>query len=97
MTYFSLKGSYVEMACSKHGSYALETIYEVSSMKNQMKILDELGNRQALIMSSNTGSHFANKHSLDLFRHRRNEWTQLQTSKDRTKEIFADITGPPKS
>ncbi|XP_034230095.1 nucleolar protein 9 [Thrips palmi] len=91
------RGSYVEMACSKKGSYALECIYKKASLGNQMKILEELSHRESLIMATDPGKILANKFSLDLFRHRRNEWKQMQTRQDRTKELFADIIGPSTS
>ncbi|XP_026272695.1 nucleolar protein 9 [Frankliniella occidentalis] len=92
-----LLGSYVALACSKHGSRALEALYGVSSLKNQMKIMEELAGRENLVTGTDSGRIIANKWSLDLFRHRRNEWKQLQSRKERTKDMFADIIGPSKS
>ncbi|KAK3918271.1 Nucleolar protein 9 [Frankliniella fusca] len=92
-----LLGSYVALACSKHGSRALEALYAVSSLKNQMKIMEELAGRENLVMGTDSGRIIANKWSLDLFRHRKNEWKQLQSQKERTKDMFADIIGPAKS
>lgn len=88
------KGSYVAMACSKHGSRALESLYAVSSLKNQMKIMEELASKEGLVTGTEVGRIIANKYALDLFNHRRNEWKQMQTRKERTKDMFADIIGP---
>lgn len=62
-----------------------------------MKIMEELASREALVTGTDTGRIIANKWALDLFRHRRNEWKQLQSRKERTKEMFADIIRPSKS
>ena len=82
------------MACSKHGSRALEALYAASSLKSQMKIMEELSSREAVVTATDCGKIIANKWSLDLFRRRRNDWKQLQSRKERTKEMFANILNP---
>lgn len=56
--------------------------------------MEELATREAVIMATDVGKIIANKWSLDLFRRRRNDWKQLQSRKERTKEMFASIIGP---
>lgn len=94
---FKLQGSYVAMACSQHGSRALEALYAASSLKNQVKIMEELAKKEALVTGHQFGSILASKWHLNLFRHRQNEWMQSHNSKERTKELtkdlFADIIG----
>lgn len=88
-----LQGSFVTMACSKYGSYALENLIEVLPVADRKKIFEELVTRHALIVGTPTGKALAGKYALDLFRNRRNEWEQLQNRKERAQDLFADITG----
>ncbi|MBN3304439.1 NOP9 protein, partial [Amia calva] len=86
-----LKGVYVQMACSKFGSRALESVWSSASLRTRQGIAQELVGSKATLRSDQFGHHVFRNFALTHFLKRRDQWEELQTAQSKKRMMFSDI------
>ncbi|XP_059228975.1 nucleolar protein 9 isoform X1 [Mustela nigripes] len=74
----TLKGQYVALACSRHGSRVLDAIWSGAALGARKEIATELGERNQELMRDPFGHHVARNVALTTFLKRREAWEQQQ-------------------
>lgn len=75
----------------KYGSRVLDNVWDVATLNQKIVIAEELSQKEHLLTGSAFGSFAVQKFALYHFKHRRNEWNQLQKSKKKAINIFQSI------
>ncbi|XP_052502835.1 nucleolar protein 9 [Budorcas taxicolor] len=73
-----LKGHYVMLACSRHGSRVLDAIWSGAALGARKEIAAELGERNQELIRDPFGHHVARNVALTTFLKRREAWEQEQ-------------------
>ncbi|XP_057577060.1 nucleolar protein 9 isoform X2 [Hippopotamus amphibius kiboko] len=73
-----LKGQYVALACSRHGSRVLDAIWSAAALGARKEIATELGERNQELIRDPFGHHVARNVALTTFLKRREAWEQQQ-------------------
>jgi nucleolar protein 9 len=81
----------VVLACTKHGSRSLDAIWDVTNLKQKILIMDELSPKEPILNSDQYGSILSSKYCLSLYKHRQDEWKDLQGKEFRKRKLFANI------
>nr|CAD7406868.1 unnamed protein product [Timema cristinae] len=89
----TLKGNFVKMACSKHGSRSLDAVWKATNLKQKMMIVEELSSKESILNSDQFGSHFARIVGVSLYKHKKEDWKEAQAKHINKKLLFADIIG----
>ncbi|KAF5925761.1 hypothetical protein HPG69_002211 [Diceros bicornis minor] len=74
----TLKGQYVALACSRHGSRVLDAIWSGAALGARNEIAAELGERNQELIRDPFGHHVARNVALTTFLKRREAWEQQQ-------------------
>ncbi|XP_030710528.1 nucleolar protein 9 [Globicephala melas] len=74
----TLKGQYVALACSRHGSRVLDAIWSGAALGARKEIAAELGARNQELIKDPFGHHVARNVALTTFLKRREAWEQQQ-------------------
>nr|XP_008533658.1 PREDICTED: nucleolar protein 9 isoform X2 [Equus przewalskii] len=74
----TLKGQYVALACSRHGSRVLDAIWSGAALGARKEIAAELGERNEELLRDPFGHHVARNVALTTFLKRRKAWEQQQ-------------------
>ncbi|XP_006738731.1 nucleolar protein 9 isoform X1 [Leptonychotes weddellii] len=74
----TLKGQYVALACSRHGSRVLDAIWSGAALGARKEIAAELGERNQELIRDPFGHHVARNVALTTFLKRREAWEQQQ-------------------
>jgi hypothetical protein len=71
----------------------LDAVWNVANLKQKILIMDELSPKEPILNSDRYGSILATNYCLSLYKHRPEEWKDLQGKESRKKKLFADIIG----
>uniref|UniRef100_A0A2I3RIN1 NOP9 nucleolar protein n=1 Tax=Pan troglodytes TaxID=9598 RepID=A0A2I3RIN1_PANTR len=74
----NLKGQYVALACSRHGSRVLDAIWSGAALRARKEIAAELGEQNQELIRDPFGHHVARNVALTTFLKRREAWEQQQ-------------------
>ncbi|XP_012323358.2 nucleolar protein 9 isoform X2 [Aotus nancymaae] len=74
----NLKGQYVALACSRHGSRVLDAIWSGAALGARKEIAAELGEKNQELIRDPFGHHVARNVALTTFLKRREAWEQQQ-------------------
>merc|ERR1712107_368590 len=88
-----LSGEFVALSCSKHGSYALEALWNSSSLKTKQMIVEELAKDENLLRSHRFGKFVYQSCAVSVWKHQRAEWNQAISMSAKERELFKDIIG----
>lgn len=86
-----LRGCFCELAADKYGSRVLDNVWNAATLNQKVVIAEELSQKEHFLMGSTFGSFAVHKFAIFHFKHRRNEWNQLQKSKKKAVDIFQSI------
>ncbi|XP_075223370.1 nucleolar protein 9 isoform X2 [Lycorma delicatula] len=86
-----LKGSFIELAVSKYGSFTLTGLWKVADTEQKLCIIKELASKQSLLMNSQSGKFIARAVSLETYRHQPKEWEHAQKHLISTRQLFSDV------
>ncbi|XP_058872973.1 nucleolar protein 9 [Acipenser ruthenus] len=86
-----LKGHYVQLSCSKHGSRVLDKLWSVAVLGSRRAIAEELASRESELRADQFGHHAVRNFALSHFLKRRREWEELQTAQSKKRKMFDDI------
>ncbi|MBZ3881346.1 Nucleolar protein 9 [Sciurus carolinensis] len=76
----ALKGQYVSLACSRHGSRVLDAIWNGAALGIRKEIASELGEQNQELIRDPFGHHVARNVALTTFLKRREAWEQQQSA-----------------
>ncbi|XP_053510850.1 nucleolar protein 9 isoform X2 [Artibeus jamaicensis] len=86
-----LKGQYVALACSRHGSRVLDAIWGGATLGARKEIAAELGERDQELIKDPFGHHVARNVALTTFLKRREAWEQQQGAVAKRRRILNSI------
>ncbi|XP_069044165.1 nucleolar protein 9 [Lepisosteus oculatus] len=86
-----LQGHLVKIACSKHGSRFLESVWNNSQLKHKREIAQELVPSEAVLRADQFGRHVCRNFALPHFLKRRSQWEELQGAQSKKRKMFSDI------
>ncbi|XP_039726322.1 nucleolar protein 9 [Pteropus medius] len=87
----TLKGQYVALACSRHGSRVLDVIWGGAALGARKEIAAELGERNQELIKDPFGHHVARNVALTTFLKRREAWEQQQGAVAKRRRILNSI------
>lgn len=88
-----LAGELTGLACSKHGSRALDALWKYSSLKMKQVMVEELSRDELQLSSHPIGKFTSRSCALSAWRHQRDQWRTIVTQADKNAELFKDIIG----
>ncbi|KAM9646336.1 nucleolar protein 9 [Trichechus inunguis] len=87
----TLKGQYVALACSRHGSRVLDAIWSGATLGARKEIAAELGERNQELIRDPFGHHVARNVALTTFLKRREAWEQQQGAVAKRRRVLNSI------
>lgn len=87
----TLKGQYVALACSRHGSRVLDAIWGGATLGARKEIAAELGDREQELIKDPFGHHVARNVALTTFLKRREAWEQQQGAVAKRRRMLNSI------
>lgn len=89
---YRFKGHYTTMACSKHGSRVLETLWKVASIKAKTQVCNELVADELKLKDNQFGKIIFNNFQVNMFkRGDKSDWQQLIDQTEKKRKMFADL------
>ena len=88
-----LKGEFVSLACSKHGSRSLDTLWKHSSIKCKQIMVDDLTYKLDILNSNKFGSFIVKNWFVAEFKRNKSDWQKLVEKEDKIADAFTDIIG----
>ncbi|XP_005377074.1 PREDICTED: nucleolar protein 9 isoform X1 [Chinchilla lanigera] len=87
----TLKGQYVALACSRHGSRVLDAIWNGAALGARKEIAAELGEQNQELIKDPFGHHVARNVALTTFLKRREAWEQQQSAVAKRRRALHSI------
>uniref|UniRef100_A0A8C6IIG8 NOP9 nucleolar protein n=1 Tax=Mus spicilegus TaxID=10103 RepID=A0A8C6IIG8_MUSSI len=87
----TLKGQYVALACSRHGSRVLDAIWSGAALGARKEIAAELGEKNQELIQDPFGHHVARNVALTTFLKRREAWEQQQSTVAKRRRALNSI------
>lgn len=87
----TLKGHYVPLACSRHGSRVLDAIWSGATLGARKEIAAELGEQNQELIQDAFGHHVARNVALTTFLKRRETWEQQQSAVAKRRRALNSI------
>lgn len=89
----TLKGEFTALACNKHGSRSLDSIWAKVSLKNKRLMVEELAQKEAQLNSNQFGKFVSLKCAISVWKHSNSDWNSVVTSTEKKENLFSDILG----
>ncbi|XP_053218767.1 nucleolar protein 9 isoform X4 [Podarcis raffonei] len=86
-----LKGCYVTLACSKHGSRVLDAIWNRATLPAKREMAQELAEHESRLQNDPFGHFLVRNFSLTHFLKRRQDWERHHKAKKKRRELFSEI------
>lgn len=87
----ALKGQYVALACSRHGSRVFDAIWSGAALGARKEIAAELGEQSQELIQDPFGHHVARNVALTTFLKRREAWEQQQSTVAKRRRALNSI------
>nr|XP_021506044.1 nucleolar protein 9 [Meriones unguiculatus] len=87
----TLKGQYVALACSRHGSRVLDAIWSGAALGARTEIAAELGEQNQELIQDPFGHHVARNVALTTFLKRRKTWEEQQSAVAKRRRLLNSI------
>ncbi|XP_021059046.1 nucleolar protein 9 [Mus pahari] len=87
----TLKGQYVALACSRHGSRVLDAIWSGAALGARKEIAAELGEKNQELIQDPFGHHVARNVALTTFLKRREAWEHQQSTVAKRRRVLNSI------
>lgn len=88
-----MNGQFLDMAISKHGSRAVEAMFEASGENQRTRIVKELAEKMNQLNGSPCGRLLNYKFRVDTYRLSPAQWKQSFTKESKAEKLFKDIVG----
>ena len=89
----ALKGEFASLACSKHGSRTIDTLWKFSSMKAKQSMVEELSSKIDILNSNKFGKFISNSWFLAIFKRNKDDWRNLVEKGKKVSDMFSEILG----
>jgi len=89
----ALKGEFASLACSKHGSRTVDTLWKFSSMKAKQSMVEELSSKIDILNSNKFGKFISNSWFLAIFKRNKDDWRNLVEKGKKVSDMFSEILG----
>ncbi|CAF0712043.1 unnamed protein product [Brachionus calyciflorus] len=86
-----LKGRFVNISTNKSGSFVMETLWSVGTLKQRIMIVDELKVCENQLKNDQYARFLVNKIGLNFYKRKPEEWKQIQANELKKKRLFSDI------
>ncbi|XP_058039274.1 nucleolar protein 9 [Ahaetulla prasina] len=86
-----LKGHFLPLACSKHGSRVLDAIWGRASLPGRRELAQELAAHEPQLRYDPFGHHLVRNFALTHFLKRRRDWDSHQQAEKKRRDLFAEI------
>ncbi|XP_070584169.1 nucleolar protein 9 isoform X2 [Erythrolamprus reginae] len=86
-----LKGHFLSLACSKHGSRVLDAIWNGASLSARRELAQELAEHEPQLRHNPFGHHLVRNFALTHFLKRRRDWDNHQQAEKKRRNLFAEI------
>lgn len=86
-----MNGCYMTMAISKHGSWAIEKLFNAASDSLKARIVKELAEKQNQLNGSPFGRLINNKFNIDTYRLSPEQWRASFNKENKVDKLFKDI------
>ncbi|RNA19736.1 nucleolar 9 [Brachionus plicatilis] len=86
-----LRGRFVNISRNKSGSFVMETLWSVGTLKQRLMIVDELKMCEQQLKNDQYAKFLVNKVGLNFYKRKPDEWKQIQTNELKKKRLFSDI------
>ncbi|XP_070810387.1 nucleolar protein 9 [Pituophis catenifer annectens] len=86
-----LKGHFLPLACSKHGSRVLDAIWSRASLPARRELAQELAEHEPQLRHDPFGHHLVRNFALTHFLKRRRDWDSHQQAEKKRRDLFAEI------
>eukprot|EP00090_Calanus_glacialis_P000011 TRINITY_DN10009_c0_g1_i1.p1 TRINITY_DN10009_c0_g1~~TRINITY_DN10009_c0_g1_i1.p1 ORF type:complete len:640 (-),score=274.16 TRINITY_DN10009_c0_g1_i1:25-1944(-) len=92
----ALKGEFVSLACSKHGSRTVDTLWKHSSMKHRQAMVEDLATKVDVLSSNRFGKFVAQNCFVAIYKRSKEDWRNLVEKGDKIGDMFTEIIGDTK-
>ena len=89
----SLKGEFVSLATSKHGTRTLDSLWKHSSVKSKQVMVEELSSRVDVLNSNKFGFFIVKKWFIHEFKRNKSDWLSLIDKENKIVNSFSEIIG----
>lgn len=86
-----MSGCYLQMAISKHGSWALEKLFNSANDGQKVRIVKELSDKQNQLNGSPFGRLLNHKFHIDTYRLSPDQWRAALNKESKVDRLFKDI------
>lgn len=86
-----MNGNFLEMAISRHGSRAVEAMFEASGENQRVRIVKELADKVNQLNGSPTGRLLNYKFRVDTYRLSPEQWKNSFSKESKAEKLFKDI------
>ncbi|RWS29127.1 nucleolar protein 9-like protein [Leptotrombidium deliense] len=86
-----MRGSYINLACDRFGSRIVDYLLNTVDLKMKADIMDELSAKESQLNSTKNGYYVGKKAGLYHYKHRYQEWKDVERAKDKRKRAFKEI------
>jgi len=88
-----LCGEFVSLSCSKHGSWAVQKLWNTVNIKSKQMIAQDLSQSENILRSDPFGRFVYNSCALSVYIHQRSDWSKIISKEEKEKSLFKDIIG----
>jgi len=89
----SLRGEFVALATSKHGSRTLDTLWKHSTVKTKQLMVEELSHKLDILNSNKFASFIVKNWYIGEFKRNKADWLKLIEKENKIADDFSDIIG----
>jgi len=91
-----LKGEFATLACGKHGSRTVDTMWKYSSIKQRQAIVEDLAAKVDVLNSNRFGKFIVQNCFVAVFKRSKDDWRKLVEKGDKIGDMFTEIIGDSK-
>merc|ERR1711892_406760 len=89
----ALREELAGIACSKHGSRSIDTLWKFSSIKMKIVMAESMSSKLDILNSNKFGKFLVQNSMLAVFKRSREDWKKLIEKGDNVKNMFSEIIG----
>jgi len=93
----ALKGEFVSLACSKHGSRSVDTLWKYINIKLRQAMVEDLASKVDILSSNRFGKFIAQNCFVAVFKRSKEDWRNLVEKGVKIEDMFTDIIGDSKA
>jgi len=91
-----LKGEFVNLACGKHGSRTVDTMWKYSSIKQRQSMVEDLASKVDVLNSNRFGKFIVQNCFVAVYKRSKEDWRKLVEKGDKIGDMFTEIIGDSK-